>query len=136
MNSVDVGFSGAASGINNAASRVAGLVAVAVFGVIMSSIFARSLHDHLERTGLAPPVIETIEQQRSKLAAIDLPPGMSAQETTAAKDAVAFAFVTGFRWIMLLSAVIALASAASAWLLIGNARDRPPAGPGIGSSQA
>jgi uncharacterized protein YecE (DUF72 family) len=32
MNSVDVSFSGAASGINNAASQVAALLAVAVFG--------------------------------------------------------------------------------------------------------
>ena len=132
MNSVDVGFSGAASGINNAASRVAGLIAIAVFGLVMASIFHRSLHGHLERTVLAAPVIEAVEQQWNKLAAIELPAGMSAHETSIAKQAVAAAFVAGFRWIMLLSAVIALASAASAWLLIGNAREPAPEVPQTG----
>jgi predicted MFS family arabinose efflux permease len=124
MNSVDVGFAGAASGINNAASRVAGLIAVAAFGLIMASIFDRSLHGQLERAGLAPAAIAAVEQQRNKLAAIELPATMSAQDAAIARQAIAMAFVTGFRWIMLLSAALALASAASAWGLIGSARER------------
>jgi len=124
MNSVDVGFAGAASGINNAASRVAGLIAVALFGLIMASIFNRSLHGHLERAQLAPRVIEAVEQQRNKLAAIELPASMSAHDDALAKQAIAEAFVTGFRWIMLISAALALASAASAWAMLESTRDR------------
>jgi Major Facilitator Superfamily len=127
MNAVDVGFAGAASGINNAASRVAGLIAVALFGLIMASIFNSSLHGQLERAGLASGVTETVEQQRNKLAAIELPASLSAHDATLAKQAIAAAFVEGFRWIMLISAALALASAASAWVLIGSARDRAKA---------
>jgi len=40
---------------------------------------------------------------------------------SAAERAIAQAWVTGFRWIMLVSALLALASAASARVLIGSA---------------
>ena len=128
MNSVDARFAGAASGINNAASRVAGLLAVAALGLIMSAIFNRSLHSHLERAALTPAVIEVVEQQRNKLAAIDLPASMDAQGKAAAASAIAEAFVSGFRWIMLISAALALASAASAWVMLGTSNRGVQAG--------
>jgi EmrB/QacA subfamily drug resistance transporter len=124
MNSVDAGFTGAASGINNAASRVAALLAVALFGLIIAAIFDRSLHGNLERANLPADLIEAVEQQRSKLAAIELPASTDDRDTGLARHAIAEAFVTGFRWIMLISAALALASAASAWVLIGSTSDR------------
>jgi len=129
MNSVDVGFAGAASGINNAASRVAALLAVALFGLAMVSSFNSSLRSRLANTGLAPGVIESVEQQRSKLAAIQLPASTDPHDAALARRAIADAFVDGFRWIMLISAALALASAVSAWLLIGGASYRAGAGP-------
>jgi EmrB/QacA subfamily drug resistance transporter len=124
MNSVDVGFAGAASGINNAASRVAALLAVALFGLIMASTFNRSLHSHLERAELAPRLIEAVEERRNTLAAIELPASMDAHDAALAKHAIAEAFITGFRWIMVISAALALGSAASAWVLVGGANPR------------
>jgi hypothetical protein len=124
MNSVDTSLSGAASGINNAASRVAALFAVAIFGLIMASIFDGRLHGELERAAVAPGLVEAIEQQRNRLAAIELPASIDARDTASAKGAIAAAFVTGFRAIMLISAALALASAISAWLLIEGASRR------------
>jgi EmrB/QacA subfamily drug resistance transporter len=118
MNSVDSGFSGAASGINNAASRVASLLSVALFGLIMTSMFDRGLHAQLELAAVAPQVIEAVERQRDKLAAIELPESIDADDKAPARQAIAEAFVTGFRAIMLICAALALASAASAWVLI------------------
>ena len=129
MNSVDAGFAGAASGINNAASRVAALLAVALFGLIMATIFNHSLHSELERAKLPPRVIEAVEEQRNKLAAIELPASMDAHDAEPAKQAIADAFLTGFRWIMLISAALALASAASAWILIGSPSRADATGP-------
>jgi MFS family permease len=126
MNSVDAGFSGAASGINNAASRVASLLAVALFGLTMTSMFNRSLHSQLEQAAVAPQVMEAVERQRDKLGAIELPESIDAGDKASARQAIAEAFVTGFRAIMLICAALALASAASAWLLIGSAN---PPGP-------
>src|SRR5262249_23538134 len=45
MQAVDREHSGAASGINNAVARVAGLLAIAVLGIIMLAVF----RSHLER---------------------------------------------------------------------------------------
>jgi EmrB/QacA subfamily drug resistance transporter len=127
MNSVDVGFAGAASGINNAASRVASLLAVALFGLVMVSSFNNTLHSRLANTGLAPDVTEAVEQQRNKLAAIQLPASMDVHGAEVATRAIADAFISGFRWTMLISAALALASAVIAWLLIENAGQRPRA---------
>ena len=125
MNSVDVGFAGAASGINNAASRVAALLAVALFGLIMASIFNRSLHSQLERAELTPA-----RDRGGGTAARQARRHRTAREhgclatKHSARQAIAEAFVTGFRWIMLISAALALASAASAWCPDGK-RARP-----------
>ena len=124
MNSVSTGFAGAASGINNAASRIAGLLAVAAFGVIMVPIFDRSLDDHLGRIDLPSPSVEAIKAQRGKLAAIELPASGDAASRAAAEAAIAQAFVTGFRWIAVVSALLALASSAGAWLMIKGASRR------------
>jgi EmrB/QacA subfamily drug resistance transporter len=124
MNSVPVAFVGAASGINNAASRIAGLVAVAAFGIIMVPVFDRSLHDRLTEVAMSPAAMEALEAQRSKLAAIEVPAGIDARSRKAAELAIAQAFVAGFRWIMVVSAVLAIAGAACAWTLMRN-RPRP-----------
>ena len=124
MNSVDVSLTGAASGINNAASRVAAVLAVALFGLIMASVFNRDLHRRLEHAELAPRLIEAVEQQRTRLAAIELPVSIGAEDAVTAERAIAEAFVAGFRYVMLISAALALASAAIAWLLIGGASDQ------------
>ena len=125
MNAVPQDFVGAASGINNAASRVAGLLAVAVFGVIMLPIFERGLAERLDRALVAPEVAQAVARQRGKLAAIELPTTLDARDKAAAERAIADAFVTGFRAIMLVSAALALAGAASGWLAVSTAGVTP-----------
>jgi MFS family permease len=123
MNSVPISDAGAASGINNAASRIAGLIAIALFGVIIVAIFNRSLHGRLQALNIAPAATRTLEAQRSKLAAIEVT-AVDPQNRAAAEHAIAQAFLTGFRGIMLISAGFALAGAASAWILIEGASGR------------
>lgn len=127
MNSVETSFAGAASGINNAASRVAALLAVALFGLVMTSVFNRDLQTQLQRANLPPILTHAIEQQRSKLAAIEIPNEADPRDAASARDAIAAAFVEGFRWIMLGSALLALASAVTAWALVADTGREPRA---------
>src|SRR3984885_11430953 len=71
MDAVDQSYAGAASGINNAVSRIAGLLAVAVFGALLSGGFQSALERRLDRLDLAPAARAQIETQRSRLAAAE-----------------------------------------------------------------
>lgn len=114
MNAVGPEVSGTASGVNNAVSRVAGLLAVAVFGYLMASLFEPRLQQALAASGLGGDVADAIWSQRDRLAAISLPQGLPGEAAAAARDAVHQSFVGGYRWIMAVSAALALASAAVA----------------------
>ncbi|UGQ49037.1 MFS transporter [Massilia endophytica] len=119
MNAVQASQAGAASGINNAVSRAAALLAIAVLGIAMQAGFNRQLTDEMAKREVAGGTRAEVEQQRSRLAAIALPESLPKAERAKAEAAVKSAFVTGFRWVMWLSAALALLSALSAWLTIG-----------------
>lgn len=114
MNAVGPEHAGTASGVNNAVSRVAGLLAVAVFGYLMASIFEPRLQQALASSGLSGDVVAAVWSQRDKLAAISLPHGLTAETAAAAREAVHGSFVAGYRWIMVVSTALSLASAAVA----------------------
>lgn len=103
--------SGVASGVNNAISRVAGLIAIAVFGLILSSIFNLSLDTHLAQLGLSPALQHQADQQRALLGAAVSP---DPRVTLAVREA----FVLGYRVVVLVAAGLALASAISARIFL------------------
>jgi EmrB/QacA subfamily drug resistance transporter len=120
MNALEPGLAGTASGVNNAVSRVAGLIAIAVFGVVLTHGFDTALQASLAGMHLPHPSLDAIMAQRAKLAGIEVPEGAEA-----ARQAVRAAFVSGFRDVMIVSTVLAVLSAVAAGLMI---RDAPKAG--------
>jgi EmrB/QacA subfamily drug resistance transporter len=119
MEAVDPGVVGIASGVNNAVASVAGLLAIASFGMVMFATFNAELRRELAAANVAPVTAEAVIAQRAKLAAIEPPSSVSPDTRLAIRRAVAEAFVSGFRRVMLIAASLALASAISAWLMIG-----------------
>jgi hypothetical protein len=118
MGAVDAHRAGIASGVNNAVSRAAGLLAIAVLGIVILSIFNSSLDSHLAGLNIPPAVLHMIDIQRSKLVGIVIPAGASGSVHAALGRAIAESFVAGFRVVMLIAAALAVASALSALLLI------------------
>ncbi|MBE0481130.1 MAG: MFS transporter [Dehalococcoidia bacterium] len=119
---VEPEFTGAASGVNNAVSRVAALLAVAVLGVVMVSFFASNLAGRLENSPLDEEERAVILDQADRLGGIDIPAGFTEEARAAAERIIRESFVYAFRWSMAVTAAVALSAAAVSFSLI---RDPP-----------
>jgi len=120
MGAVDSHLAGIASGVNNAVSRTAGLLAVAIFGIVVVAVFGSSLDSHLAMLHLSPAVMNAIDAQKTKLGSIEIPSTLSAQMHATIHSAIGAAFTDGFRVSMIIAAVLALASAVMSWALLDN----------------
>jgi EmrB/QacA subfamily drug resistance transporter len=118
MGAVEQRHAGVASAINNAVARTASLLAIAVLGIVIVSVFNSSLDSHLAHLQLSPSLRHLVDAQRGKLAGIQLPAGGSAEAQAALKRAVGASFVSGFRLGALVCAGLALASALCGWVMI------------------
>jgi hypothetical protein len=111
MNSIPQSLAGTASGINNAASRIAGLLAIAALGFLLITEFNHDLDDRLDTLSLPSGIRQQIDSQRPKLAAIQT-------ANVAAREAIAQSFITGFRTLLCVSVGLSLAASLSAAVFI------------------
>jgi predicted MFS family arabinose efflux permease len=111
MSSVDQDHVGAASGINNAVARVAGVLAIAVLGLVMLKAFGSHLDRSLAKLSLAPDIVQDIRSKEIELAGLELPRGLHASAMDALRRAIFAAFISGFRLVMLFCAGLSIASA-------------------------
>ncbi len=124
MEAVDQNRAGTASGINNAVSRVAGLLAVAIVGMAILGAFRARLEPNLQRLTLSGAAMHELQANESKLAALAAPAGVDSATVAAIQVFVARAFVFGFRMMMLLCAGLSMVSAFFAWWMIGGGRGK------------
>ena len=124
MSSVGPDRVGTASGINNAVSRIAGVLAIAVLGIVMVHTFRSRLDLRLEHLALPSHIRQEIQADETKLAGLSIPDGMDAETKTALQHAVNDASVFGFRVVILMCAGLVLASSGVAYLLIEGSTKR------------
>jgi EmrB/QacA subfamily drug resistance transporter len=109
MGSVPSTHAGAASGVNNAVARVAGLLAIALLGIVQVRGFSTGLEQRIDALNLPPAARQQIIAQEPKLALVQPPAGLNPSQRAAVKNAVDDAFVSAFRSTVLIGAGLAVA---------------------------
>jgi len=108
---------GAASGVNNAISRVAGLLAIALFGAFSIFIFGRDLEARLVREN--QEIRSTMLAQSVKLAEAEPPRNADEETRRRIRAAVEASFLRAFRINMIAAAALAAGSAGAAlWIRV------------------
>ncbi len=120
MSSVGQEQAGVASGINNAVARTAGLMAVAVLGIVVGTVFSDRLQTRLAARPMPAAARQSLLDQRTRWAAAEVPADLGDNMRTAIRRDIDESFVAGFRVAMFVSALLALLAAASAVVFIGS----------------
>jgi EmrB/QacA subfamily drug resistance transporter len=107
MNAVPQSQAGIASGINNAVSRIAGLLAVAVFGLMLFAGFNHALDRRLDALSLTPAERHDVDRVRPNLAATET-------ANPLVNRAIAESFLSGYRIVLWAAIGLVIASALSA----------------------
>jgi EmrB/QacA subfamily drug resistance transporter len=118
INAVEDRHAGVASGVNNAVSRVATLLAVAVLGVMALAFFRAGLDERLARLDAPPAAEHRVVQASDRLAAAPVPQDIAREARRSLQHAIDESFVASFRVVMLTAAGCALAGALCAGMLI------------------
>jgi Major Facilitator Superfamily len=125
LGSVEKGHSGLASGVNNAVSRIAGLLAIAALGAVVSGTFQTRLDGDVAKLQLSPPAHAAIHRARSQplvTTATGVPAGERAQVHASLVDASVYSFRIG----MGIAAALAVLGGAVALVGIENPKRRVP----------
>ncbi len=117
---VSTEVSGAASGVNNAVSRIAGLFAVALLGAIVLSLFSTNLHQSINKLSINSLQKQEVLQQSNRLGALEIPQNFDNQTKMQVQNAVENSFVYGFRVAMGICAALALLSAIVSFKMISS----------------
>jgi EmrB/QacA subfamily drug resistance transporter len=118
MSSVDKDHTGVASGINNAVSRVAGVLAIAVFGIVMVNVFVHHMESRISKLSLPPEAVQDIQSKEIELAGMDLPKNLDDHAKVVVRGIVNEAFVSGFRVVMLCCAGLSMAGVGASWYFV------------------
>jgi EmrB/QacA subfamily drug resistance transporter len=124
LSSVSGRHSGLASGVNNAVSRTAGLLAIPILGIFVFLVFSGSLDASVQDLDLSPQAQQQLESEKVDLGGAEVPPGVSEETGDEIETAIDLSFLRGFRLAMYIAAGSALASALAAAIII-EGKDRP-----------
>jgi EmrB/QacA subfamily drug resistance transporter len=113
MGAVETQHAGVASGVNNAVSRIAGLLAIALFGVVLVQTFDGRVKTSLDGLPLTTSMRTAIDREIPKMAGADVDAALpdDSSQRTPVREAIARAFVWAFRVVLIGAAIVALMAA-------------------------
>jgi hypothetical protein len=111
-------YAGTASGINNAVSRTAGVLAIAIVGALALFVFANALDQRTATLGLPATARAALQADAARLGAAGVPEGVTPEQSEAIRLAIRLAFVDAYRVVMFVCAGLAWLGAAVAALLV------------------
>jgi EmrB/QacA subfamily drug resistance transporter len=136
LDSVDEHRVGIASGVNNGVSRVAGLLAIAVLGAVISASFGAKLDHQLGNAPLSQAGTSAVTEAKEKPLAVpaaeDLPAAEADRVTQAAQDASTSSFRLGLG----IAGILMIIGGIVAGLGVQNPKRRTEAVPSRGSAAA
>jgi EmrB/QacA subfamily drug resistance transporter len=106
LDSVEERRVGIASGVNNGVSRVAGLLAIAVLGAVISAHFGTALDANLGSAPLSPAAAKTVSDAKAQPLAVPGTKKLPPAEATSVRAAAAEASTSAFHLGALIAAVL------------------------------
>ncbi|UCF98563.1 MAG: MFS transporter [Spirochaetaceae bacterium] len=125
MSSVSDRHAGTASGINNATSRIAAVLAVAVLGSVALFHFGTEVQARAESLGLPAAAMVELQTEAARLGEAAVPPSVPSGQRQEVDMVLRAAFVDTYRLMMLLCMALAAVAALLSALLIGKQRVQP-----------
>jgi EmrB/QacA subfamily drug resistance transporter len=122
MSAVEKEHAGTASGINNATSRIATMLAVALLGTVAASVSGATLDARLADRPVSPEIRRVLEMQAAHFDEAKVPAEIRGEQRQIIKRVLEESFLRSFRVIMLIAAGLALLSAACGELTIARRR--------------
>ncbi len=122
MTSIPEHLGGIASGVNNAVTRVASLLAIAVLGLIMVSRFGSTLALQTQHLPIDGQARAALIAHADRLADDPMPPHLNAVQKRGVRQAVDASFTDGFHWVMGTCAALCLLSAVFSAVVIRDER--------------
>jgi EmrB/QacA subfamily drug resistance transporter len=125
LGSVPERRAGIASGVNNTAARLGGVIAVAALTGVAVWRFADALASELHAANVPTALIEELLDGAARLAELGAPPNTPQPLAAAIADAVAVAYVETFRLLTIICGVLAAVSGLVAWFSLAPAHATP-----------
>jgi EmrB/QacA subfamily drug resistance transporter len=137
LDSVDPHHVGVASGVNNGVSRVAGLLAIAVLGAVISAHFAGALDDGLGPAPLSAKATAAVSEAKEKPLAVPATGSLATAEAARVESAAQDASTSSFHLGIGIAGLLMILGGGVAGVGIENPKRRGVAAvPSRGSAQA
>ncbi|MCW3124034.1 MAG: family efflux transporter permease subunit [Flavipsychrobacter sp.] len=120
MGAVSDHYSGTASGVNNAVTRISGVLANAIFGALAVLLFTASLSKELGNSSFAAQDKKSILAEAANLGNANVPAGIAADSNAVVIQYYHHGFIDAYMKIMLMSAGLCFVGALMSALFIRN----------------